>query len=72
MRSVAREQLAAARELIDTARTLGYLMEPSHKAYRSICTTVGIIISVADLQAVFDLPPHDFTDGTRQPQEARP
>ena len=47
---VARENLAAAKEMVDTLLVTGHLDQIEYRAYRSMCTTAGIIISTAELQ----------------------
>jgi hypothetical protein len=61
----AREQLAAAKELLDTAHLLGYLESVEYKVYRSLCTTAGIIVSTAELKRAADAKPTNRFDGSR-------
>lgn len=49
MPTVARENLAAAKEMVDTLFAVGYLDAIESKSYRSLCTAVGIMISRAEI-----------------------
>jgi dsDNA-specific endonuclease/ATPase MutS2 len=63
---IARENLAAAKEMIDTLFATGHLTIGESRDYRSACTAVGIMISRAELER---LPAYDkFSDGMRQIQ----
>lgn len=68
--ALAMENLAAARELVDTLLATGHLMEPSYKAYRLMCTTAAIIISTERLARSVDLPKTymSLSDGIRATQ----
>lgn len=63
----ARENLAAAKELVDTLFATGHLDMVESRAYRSMCTTVGIMISTAELARAASLPKtyKSFDDGIR-------
>jgi hypothetical protein len=54
--TVARENLAAAKELIDTLFAVGHIDSIESRAYRSLCTTAGIIVSTAELKRSASLP----------------
>lgn len=61
---VARENLAAAKEMVDTLFATGHLTIGESRDYRSACTAVGIMISRSELER---LPAYDkFSDGMRQ------
>lgn len=63
--AVARENLAAAKELVDTLFATGHLDLIQSRAYRSLCTTAGIMISTAELKRAAHLPKtyEKFSDG---------
>lgn len=65
--TVARENLAAAKELVDTLLATGHLSTIESRAYRSQCTTVGIMISRAEIERAQALPKtyKSFDDGVR-------
>ncbi|MNI80944.1 hypothetical protein D3C73_1375160 [compost metagenome] len=54
--SLARENLAAAKEILNTLLSTGHLEMVEYKAYWSLCTTAGIIISTEELQRAAHLP----------------
>lgn len=46
------ENLAAAKELIDTAFTLGAINREDHMAYRAMCTSAQLMVSSAEVEKV--------------------
>jgi len=68
--NVARENLAAAKELVDTLFATGHLDMVESRAYRSMCTTVGIMTSRAEIERAKHLPKTytSFDDGVRAQQ----
>ena len=48
--ALARENLAAAKEMVDTLFAVGHLTVTEAKAYRQLCTTVQIMVSTAELK----------------------
>lgn len=69
----ARENLAAANEMIDTMFAVGSITEVAAKAYRAQCVTAQIVASTSDLERTFDLPKTytSFSDGVRAAQVAK-
>ena len=49
---IARENLAAAKEMVDTLFAVDYLTAVEAKAYRQLCTTVQIMVSTAELKRI--------------------
>lgn len=50
LRLKAGENLAAARELVETLIHTGHLSAPEYKAYHSLITTTGIMVGTAELK----------------------
>jgi len=60
----ARENLARAKELVDTLHLTGYLDSVEYSACHSLITTAGIIVSTAELKRSAHLPDvHDCANG---------
>ena len=53
---IARENLAAAKEMVDTLFAVGVITAVEAKAYRQLCTTVQIMVSTAELKRSAGLP----------------
>lgn len=62
--AVARENLAAARELVDTLFATGHLDIVESRAYRQTCTAVQVVISRAEISRGQDT--RKFNCGIRQ------
>ena len=63
-RLTARENIAAAKELIETLMSTGHLEIIEYKAYRSLITTAGIMVGDAELKRSAHLPDvHDCANG---------
>lgn len=71
--SIARENLAAAKEMVDTLFAVGQITSVESRAYRQLCTTVQIMASTADLKRSAQLPKTymSFSDGVRPAQVAQ-
>lgn len=69
---IARENLAAAKEMVDTLFSVGHLDVIESRAYRQLCTTVQIMVSTAELKRSAGLPKtyEKFSDGIRAVQVA--
>lgn len=60
----ARENLARAKELVDTLHITGYLNSAQYNAHHSQITTVGIMVGTAELKRAAHLPDvHDCANG---------
>lgn len=54
--TVARENLAAAKELVDTLFATGHLDAVESRAYRKLCTAAGIMVGTSELKRSAHLP----------------
>lgn len=54
--ALARENLAAAKEMVDTLFAVGQITAIESRAYRQLCTTVQIMASTAELNRSAGLP----------------
>ena len=63
-RLTARENIAAAKELVETLMSIGHLEIIEYKAYRSLITTAGIMLGTAELKRSSHLlDVHDCANG---------
>jgi len=63
-RLTARENIAAAKELVETLMSTGHLEIIEYRAYRQLITTAGIMVGTAELKRSAHLPDfHDCANG---------